>query len=455
MGNQIQVLTSGPNECMIISGLFHGGQPTMIVGGRGIVIPLVQKIQKLKLSTITLLTVTNKVYTAQGVPLSLTGVAQVKINGKNQEMLRAAGELFGGKTEDEITEVAKLTMEGHQRAVMGTMTVEQIYKDRKMFATKVLEIASEDLVGMGIMIISYTIKEVNDDVDYLKSLGMARTAEVQRDARIGEAQARMQSGIAEAKAAEEAKESRLKNDTEIARFKRDYDFKKAGYDTEVNTAQAAANLAAPLQEALMKQQIKEQEIQVQVVERTQEIVLQEQEILRKEKSLEAKIRAPAEAEKFRLETIAEAEKARKVLEAEAEAEAIQLRGDAKAFAIEAKAKAEAEQMAKKADAWNEYDKAALLDMMLKTLPKVAAEVASPLQKANKITMISDANSEIGASKLTQEVLDIMTMVPNTVAKATGVDVASQMTNRLNAPGSGNGGGPTVGYRRPAPGQPIV
>ena len=146
--------------------------------------------------------------------------------------------------------------------------------------------------------------------------------------------------------------------------------------------------------------------------------------------------------------------AKKVLEAEAEAEAIQLRGDAKAFAIEAKAKAEAEQMAKKADAWNEYDKAALLDMMLKTLPKVAAEVASPLKNANKITMISDGNSEIGASKLTQEVLDIMTMVPNTVAKATGVDVALQMTNRLNTPGGGNGA-PTVGYRRPAPGQPIV
>ena len=78
-----------------------------------------------------------------GILIYFSGVAQVKINGKNQEMLRAAGELFGGKTEDEITEVAKLTMEGHQRAVMGTMTVEQIYKDRKMFATKVLEIASE------------------------------------------------------------------------------------------------------------------------------------------------------------------------------------------------------------------------------------------------------------------------------------------------------------------------
>merc|ERR1712158_230062 len=192
------------------------------------------------------------------------------------------------------------------------------------------------------------------------------------------------------------------NDTEIAHFKRDYDFKKAGYDVEVNTAKANADLAYTLQAALMQQQIKEQETQVKVIERIQEI------------ELESMIRKPAEAEKYKLETIAEANRQKAVLEAEAEAEAIALKGDAKAFAVEAKAKAEAEQMAKKADAWNEYGKAALMDMMLKMMPKVASEIAEPLQKANKITMISDANSEIGASKLTQEVLDIMTMVPNTV-----------------------------------------
>merc|ERR1719411_2141059 len=403
----------------------------MIVGGRALVFDSVQTIQKLPLSTMTLVVQSPKVYTSQGVPISVTGVAQVKINGQNQDMLRAAAEQFGGKEESEISKVAKETLEGHQRAIMGTMSVEEIYRDRKKFSSGVFKVASTDLINMGIMVISYTIKEITDDVGYLKALGMARTAEVQRDARVGEAQAKMQSSIAEAKAEMERMEAKLKNDTEIARFKRDYDFKKAGYDTEVNTASAAADLAHPLQVALMQQQIKEQETQVKVIERMQEIELQEQEIQRKEKELESKVRQPAEAEKFKLEKIAEANKLKAVLEAEAESEAIQLKGDAKAFAIEAKAKAEAEQMAKKADAWNEYEKAALMDMMLKMLPKVAAEVAAPLTKTKKITMISDNSSELGASKITQEVLDIMNKIPDTVTKMTGVDISQQMTNRSN------------------------
>merc|ERR1712018_312861 len=390
---------------------------------------MVQTIQKLPLSTMTLVVQSPKVYTSQGVPISVTGVAQVKINGQNRDMLRAAAEQFGGKEESEIAKVAKETLEGHQRAIMGTMSVEEIYRDRKTFSSRVFDTATADLVNMGIMVISYTIKEITDDVGYLKALGMARTAEVQRDARVGEAQAKMQSSVAEARAEMERMESKLKNDTEIARFKRDYDFKKAGYDVEVNTAKAAADLAYTLQAALMQQQIKEQETQVKVIERTQAIELEEQEIQRKEKELDSKIRKPAEAEKFKLETIAEAQKQKAILEAEAEAEAIALKGDAKAFAVEAKAKAEAEQMAKKADAWNEYGKAALMDMMLKMMPKVAAEIAAPLSKAKKITMISDGQSDIGASKLTQEVLQIMGAIPDTVTKMTGVDISKQMSER--------------------------
>jgi len=425
----IRVVTCGPNEALIISGVFYGREPSMIVGGRALVIPCIQTIQKLPLSTITLVVNSPKVYTSQGVPISVTGVAQVKINGQNSDMLKAAIEQFGDKSEDEIAFVAKETLEGHQRAIMGTMSVEEIYRDRKTFSSRVFDTATADLVNMGIMVISYTIKEITDDVGYLKALGMARTAEVQRDARVGEAQAKMQSSVAEARAEMERMESKLKNDTEIARFKRDYDFKKAGYDVEVNTAKAAADLAYTLQAALMQQQIKEQETQVKVIERTQAIELEEQEIQRKEKELDSKIRKPAEAEKFKLETIAEAQKQKAILEAEAEAEAIALKGDAKAFAVEAKAKAEAEQMAKKADAWNEYGKAALMDMMLKMMPKVAAEVAAPLSRANKITMISDNQSDIGASKLTKEVLDIMSAIPDTVHKMTGVDIATQMSDR--------------------------
>merc|ERR1711881_132828 len=224
-------------------------------------------------------------------------------------------------------------------------------------------------------------------------------------------------------------EAQLKNETDIAKFKRDYDFKKAGYDVETNTAKATADLAYSLQAAVMQQRIKEEETQVKVIERMQEIELQDQEIQRKEKELESKIRQPAEAEKFKLEKIAEANKLKAVLGAEAKAESIQMAGDAKAFAIEAKAKAEAEQMAKKADAWNEYGKAALMDMMLKMMPKVAAEIAEPLSKANKVTMISDNASDIGAAKLTGEVLSIMSSIPDTVNKMTGVNIAKQMSER--------------------------
>merc|ERR1712212_668854 len=170
----------------------------------------------------------------------------------------------------------------------------------------------------------------------------------------------------------------------------------------------------------------EEEMQVKVVEREQQIAIQQQEIQRKEKELNSKIRAPAEAEKYRLEKIAEAEKSRTVLEAEAEAEARAVKGEAEAYAIEVKAKAEAEQMAKKADAWKEYKEAALVDMMLKVLPKVAAEVAGPISETNKITMVSTGDGPIGASRVTNEVLDIMGSLPDTVKKMTGVDIATRM-----------------------------
>merc|ERR1712111_67950 len=145
-----------------------------------------------------------------------------------------------------------------------------------------------------------------------------------------------------------------------------------------------------------------------------------------EKELDSKVRKPAEAEKYRLEKIAEAERQKVVLEAEAEAEATALRGEAEAYAIEVKAKAEAEQMAKKADAWKEYKEAALVDMMLKVLPKVAAEVSTPMLNTKKITMVSTGEGPIGANRLTNEVLDIMNSLPETVHKMTGVDITEKI-----------------------------
>lgn len=376
----------------------------------------------------TLAIKTDRVYTNLGVPICVTGIAQVKINGSNDEMLRAAAEQFGDKTVDEVMFIARETLEGYQRAIMGTMSVEQIYRDRKVFSSRVFEVASTDLAGMGIVVISYTIKEVSDDVGYLKSLGLARTSEVQRDARIGEADAKMSTTIKEAIASEQLMKSKLSNDTEIARSKRHYDVKKAEYDAEVNTAKAEADLAYDLKAAVMQQRIKEEGIQVKVIERLQEIEIAEHEIQRKHFELDSKIRKPAEAEKYRLETIAEAQKQKIILEAEAEAEALALKGEAEAFAIEAKAKAEAEQMAKKADAWKEYKEAAIIDMMLQVMPKIAAEIAEPLTKSNKITMISDGSGKVGPSRITTEILNIMKTIPEAVTAMTGIEINKHIGN---------------------------
>jgi len=425
----IGVVTCGPNEALVISGMFQGGAPSFITGGRAIVCPCIQTVQRIPLNTMTLEVHSPRVYTSQGVPISVIGTAQVKILGSNEEMLRYAAEQFGGKPTPEVLQICLETMEGHQRAIMGNMTVEEIYRDRKTFSQKVFEVASADLHTMGISVISYTLKDIRDDVGYLASLGQARTAQVKRDALIGEAEAKRDATIAEALAEEQRMEAKLVNDTEIARSKRDFELKKAAYDTEVNTAKAEAEMAYALQAAKVQARIKEEEMQVKVVERQQNIAIQEQEIMRKEKELDSKIRKPAEAEKYRLEKIAEAERLKVVLEAEAAAEATALKGEAEAYAIEAKAKAEAEQMAKKADAWKEYKEAALVDMMLKVLPKVAAEVAGPISETNKITMVSTGDGPVGASRLTNEVLDIMNSLPDTVHKMTGVDITSRMGAR--------------------------
>ncbi|XP_037906468.1 flotillin-1 isoform X4 [Hermetia illucens] len=419
-------VTCGPNEALVVSGCCYM-KPLLVPGGRAFVWPTIQQVQRISLNTMTLQVESPCVYTSQGVPISVTGIAQVKIQGQNEDMLLTACEQFLGKSEAEIQHIALVTLEGHQRAIMGSMTVEEIYKDRKKFSKQVFEVASSDLVNMGITVVSYTLKDIRDEEGdskgYLKSLGMARTAEVKRDARIGEAEARCDAQIKEAIAEEQRMAARFLNDTEIAKAQRDFELKKAAYDVEVQTKKAEAEMAYELQAAKTKQRIKEEQMQVKVVERTQEIAVQEQEMQRREKELEATVRRPAEAEKYRLEKIAEANRNRVILEAQAEAESIKIRGEAEAFAISAKAKAEAEQMAEKAEAWREYREAAMVDMILDTLPKIAAEVAAPLSQAKKITMVSSGQGDVGAAKLTEDVLQIVNKVPELVKSITGVDIA--------------------------------
>ncbi|XP_064095789.1 flotillin-1-like isoform X3 [Macrobrachium nipponense] len=421
-------VTCGPNEALVISGCCYHGKPLTVVGGRAFVWPCIQMLQRISLNVMTLNVESPRVYTAQGVPISVTGIAQVKVQGQYEEMLLAACEQFLGKTEGEIQQVALETLEGHQRAIMGSMSVEEIYKDRKKFNQNVFEVASSDLINMGITVLSYTLKDIHDDEGYLDALGMARTAEVKRDARIGEAEASKDSQIKEAIAEEERMAAKYINDTEIAKAQRDFELKKASYDMEVNAKKAEAELAYELQAAKTRQKIKEEQMQIKVVERAQEVHIQDQEIQRRERELEATVKQSADAEKFKLEKLAEAARNRTLLEAEAEAEAIRVKGEAEAYSVEAKAKAEAMIMQQKAEAMKEYKEAAMLEMYLATMPKIAAEVAAPLSQTKKLTMVSTGQSEVGAAKLTGEVMDIISKVPHMVKNMTGIDVTKGFTD---------------------------
>ncbi|XP_028394899.1 flotillin-1-like [Dendronephthya gigantea] len=370
-----------------------------------------------------------KAYTHHGVPIIVSGVAQVKINSQKEEMLRQACELFMGKKAAEIRGIALETMEGHQRAILARMTVEEIYRDRKKFAESVFQVASADLINMGISVISYTLKDIRDDEGYLKALGKSRTAEVKKDARVGEAEASRDSGIKTSLADLARLEAKYENDTEIARQSRDFKVKDETYRREIKTKVATAELAYDLQVAITKQTIKEEEMGIKIAERAQEIKVQQEEISRREKVLEANVKLPVDASKYEMEKMAEANLRRVTLEAEAKAETIRLKNEALAYVIEAKGTAEAENMVKKADAWKQYEDAAIVDMFLETLPKVVAEVSAPVTSCDKITMVSIGDGPIGIQKMTREILGAVRDLPTEMHDLTGIDI-TKVTNDL-------------------------
>ncbi|EOB08421.1 Flotillin-2, partial [Anas platyrhynchos] len=346
---------------------------------------------RISLEIMTLQPRCEDVETAEGVALTVTGVAQVKIMTE-KELLAVACEQFLGKNVQDVKNVVLQTLEGHLRSILGTLTVEQIYQDRDQFAKLVREVAAPDVGRMGIEILSFTIKDVYDKVDYLSSLGKTQTAAVRRDADIGVAEAERDAGIREAECKKEMLDVKFMADTKIADSRRAFELQKAAFTEEVNIKTAEAQLAYELQSAREQQKIRQEEIEIEVVQRKKQIDVEEKEVIRKEKELIATVKRPAEAEAYRIQQIAEGEKVRQVLMAQAEAEKIRKLGEAEAFVIEAIGMAEAEGMKLKAEALQRYGEAAQLALVLDALPEIAAKVAAPLSKVDEIVVLSGESS---------------------------------------------------------------
>uniref|UniRef100_A0A1E1W859 Band 7 domain-containing protein n=2 Tax=Pectinophora gossypiella TaxID=13191 RepID=A0A1E1W859_PECGO len=276
---------------------------------------------------------------------------------------------------------------------------------------------------MGIEILSFTIKDVYDDVQYLASLGKAQTAAVKRDADVGVAQANRDAGIREAECEKSAMDVKYSMDTKIEDNTRLFKLQKAQFDQEVNTAKAEAALAYELQAAKIKQKIRNEEIQIEVVERRKQIEVEQQEILRRQEELSATVKLPAEAEAYRLQAIAEGKRTQTVEAAKADAERIKVLGLAEATAIGDVGKADAERMLAKAKVYKQYGEAAIMALVLEALPKIAAEVSAPLAKTDEIVLVGDGGA-------TGEVARLASGIPPAVKTLTGLDL-TQVLKRLH------------------------
>ncbi|KAJ4936147.1 flotillin-2 isoform X1 [Gymnodraco acuticeps] len=414
MGN---CLTVGPNEALVVSGDCCGSDTkTYAVGGWAWAWWLISDTQRITLEIMTLKPRCEDVETAEGVAITVTGVAQVKVMTE-QDLLAVACEQFLGKSVIEIKGVVLQTLEGHLRSILGTLTVEQIYQDRDQFAQLVREVAAPDVGRMGIEILSFTIKDVYDKLDYLSSLGKTQTAAVQRDADIGVAEAERDAGIREAECKREMMDVKFQADTKMADSKRELELNKASFNQEVNTKKAEAQLAYELQAAKEQQKIRLEEIEIQVVQRKKQITIGEREIERTDKELIATVKRPAEAEAYRMQQIAEGHKTKAVLLAQAQAERIRRIGEAEACSIEAVGKAEAERMRLKAEAYQLYGEAAKTALVLEALPMIAAKVAAPLARTNEIVILSGESSRV-----TGEVTRLLAELPVSVNALTGVDL---------------------------------
>jgi len=428
----------------------------VVRGGAALRVPVLEQVEYLSLNIMSIQLKIQRAYTKEGVPVTVEAVANVKIAGDDMS-LRNAAERFLGMTTDQIKGVIFQTLEGHLRAILGTLTVEEINADRSAFAQKMTDEAALDLKKMGVSIDILTIQQISDEQGYLDALGKKRTAEVKRDAIIGEAQAQRDAMIKSATADQEGKTKRYEADVTIAQSLRDKETKQAEFDAAVKSKKAESEQAGPLATAIARQKVTEQETRIDQVRKQQEVLVQEQEAARKEKELQATVVKPAEAGRQATIVRAQGEKQVTIIRAEATQKELEFKGtgeaariekigraeaakvlavgEAEAEVIKKKLLAEAEGLQKKAEAWKNFNEAAVINLVVDKMPELAQAFATQLAGIDKINIIEMGNGSPGSGgigKVMGTVGGGMTAMLSMLKDQFGVDIARLMQAKTEA-----------------------
>jgi flotillin len=422
---------AGPHQALIVYG-FRG---TRIIKGRGTVIfPMVESSRDLSLELMSFdVAPQQDLYTMQGVAVTVEAVAQIKVKS-DPESIQTAAEQFLTKTDQNREALIRLVMEGHLRGIIGQLTVEQIVKEPEMVGDRMRTTCAGDMNKMGLEVISFTIKEVRDKNEYISNMGRPDIARIKRDADVATAEAERDTAIRRAQAMREAAIAKAQSDQERvlaetlsqakqAESQRDLDIKKAQYLETVKHQQAQADKAYEIQTNVMQQQVIAEQVKINQIEKEAQIKVQDAEIQRRERELIATILKSAEIERRRIETLAAAEKQRLTSEAEGHAAAIRMQGEAEAEITFKKGEAEAKAMNVKAEAYQEYNQAAVVDKLITSMPEILRALASPLQNVDKITIVSTGGDTAGMNKVTGDLAKMAAQIPALFETLSGMQMS--------------------------------
>ncbi|WP_250455774.1 SPFH domain-containing protein [Clostridium tertium] len=428
------------DKAMVITGL----RKRVLLGRGGLMIPVLETSSTISLENISMTTDVNEAPAKQGIFVNIVGTAVVKVKNDSENVLKAVEQFCSGgekNTVNVIKTIVEQILEGKLRGIISTLTVEQINEDRASFEQRIEDDIRNELGSMGLVLISYTILKISTQGGYLENRAKPQIAAAKSEADIAEAERKRDTEIKTASSTREGQKAKLEAEAEIAQSERDKKIKLEAFRAEQDKAKANADVAYKLQEVENNSILAEQQAE-----------LAEKEALVVEKKLIAEVKKPADAKKYEVEVAAEAHKIQAIRQAEAEAEAIRVRaiaeadakkiqaqadaeairakGLAEADAIKAKGIAEAEAKDRLAEAMAKYGEAAIVEMVVNSLPDVMKEVASPLQQIDKLTVIDNGGSQ-GASKVAKIVTDVTTNGFEVLKDITGVDLANVLNNFVN------------------------
>jgi flotillin len=434
---------AGPNEAIVVYG-FRGTR--IVKGGGTIIFPMLESCRELSLELMSFdVAPRQDMYTKQGVAVTVEAVAQIKVRS-DPDSITTASEQFLTKEPQEREGLIRLVMEGHLRGIIGQLTVEQIVKEPEMVSERMRSTCAEDVSKMGLEVVSFTIKDVKDKNDYIMNMGRPDVARIKRDAEVAAAEADRDIAIKRAEAQRAAAIGKAQADqervlaetlslTKQAEAQRDLEMKKANYNEDVKRQQARADKAYEIETNIMQQKVVAEQVTVLQVEKEHQVKVQEAEINRREKELIAQVLKGAEIERQKIETLAAAERQKRVSEAEGLASAIRAQGEAEAEIIFKKGEADAKAMNLKAEAYQEWNQAAVVDRLISSLPEVMRAMSSPLEKVDRITIVSTGNGDsTGVNKLTGDMAKMAAQVPAIFEALSGMQM-SELFSKLRQIGA--------------------